>query len=242
MPEPGLFEDMQGVRRPAFQKMHKAADTKGIVGSRLKANPRDFSDAIAFKDHKIGFLVKYCDNKDVLELGCVQHDPQNYQSRYWAHKAIRSVARSVLGLDIYREGVDFLVERGFNVEHGDAQNFHLCRKFDVIVAGDLIEHLENFHGFMECSREHMHDDSRLLISTPNPWYWEHIVKAALFKEIPVNPEHTCWLCPRTLRQLVQRHDLDIIDVVFGSRYLRQRLMPLPQGWKHTSFHAAIALA
>lgn len=212
------------------------------MGARLRANTRDFSDTIAFGDHKIKFITKYCHQKDVLDLGCVEHDPQNYQSRYWSHKALKSVARSVLGMDIYKEGVDFLVAKGFNVVHGDAQNFYLGSKFDVIVAGDLIEHLENFDGFLECSREHMHRDSRLLISTPNPWYWRFIVKAVLLKEVPNNPEHTCWFCPRTLRQLVRRHDLDITEIVFGSRYLRDRLMPLPRGWKHTSFHAAIAFA
>jgi hypothetical protein len=85
----------------------------------------------------------------------------------------------------------------------------------------------------------MHKDSRLLISTPNPWYWRNIIKAALNKEVNNNPEHTCWLCVRTLRQLVNRHGMNIGEIQFGSTYLRDKLIPLPRGWKHTSFHAEV---
>ena len=131
--------------------------------------------------------------------------------------------------------------KGFNVIHGDACNFDLGRKFDVIIAGDLIEHLDNFSGFFESCKRHMHEQSRLLISTPNPWFWKNIVKACLYKEVPNNAEHTCWLCPRTLRQLVRRHRMDIGEIMFGSRYHSDRFMPLPRGIKHTSFHAEVYL-
>jgi len=83
----------------------------------------------------------------------------------------------------------------------------------------------------------MNENSRLIISTPNPWYWRNTIKAAIGKEVDNNPEHTCWLCPRTLRQLLNRHDIQIEEIAFGSRYARDLLLPLPKGWKHTSFHA-----
>ena len=119
------------------------------------------------------------------------------------------------------------------------QAYDLGRTFDVIMAGDIIEHLEDFHGFLESCKRHMHNESRLIISTPNPWYWKYIVKAAISKEVSSNVEHTCWLCLRTLHQLLSRHDLKIGEVVFGSRRLRQRLLPLPRGWKHTTFHVEV---
>jgi len=204
-------------------------------------NESDFSDEIAYDDHKIKFATDFCRGKSVLDIGCVQHNPASYQSKYWLHKALKSVASGLCGLDIDKEGVEYLNQRGFDILVADAQNFDLGQKFDVIVAGDLIEHLENFSGFLESCIKHMHKDSRLIISTPNPWYWKNIVKAVFFKEISNNPEHTCWLCPRTLRQLVRRHDLDIGMVKFGSTYSRDRLMPLPRGLKHTSFHAEVYL-
>jgi len=210
-----------------------------ILGHSFKANTSDFSDKIAFDDHKIKFAVKYCAQKTVLDIGCVQHNPENYKSKYWLHKALKEVSNKIIGIDLHKPGIEFLNERGFKVIYADAQQFDLGEKFDVIMAGDIIEHLEDFHGFLNSCQRHMHDESRLLISTPNPWYWRQIVKIATSKEINCNPEHTCWFCLRTLRQLLKRHNFAIGEVVFGSRYLSDRIIPLPKGWKHTSFHVEV---
>lgn len=214
-------------------------NSESILGASIAANKDDFSDDIAFSDHKIGFAVQYCKGKKVLDIGCVQHDPENYKSKYWLHKALREVSASLVGIDLSKTGVDYLRARGFDVIYADAQQFDLGEEYDVIVAGDVVEHLEDFGGFLECCRRHMHAESRLIISTPNPWYWKNMLKALLSEEVSNNPEHTCWLCVRTLRQLLRRHELEIGEVVFGSRYWRDRLMPLPRGWKHTSFNVEI---
>lgn len=216
-------------------------DPRSIHGDAFKPDVADFGDDIAFEDHKIAFAVKYCRGKSVLDIGCVQHNPENYRSRYWLHKALVAVADSVVGIDLFEAGVRYLNDRGFDVRLADAQQFELDRKFDVIVAGDVIEHLEDFHGFLASCKLHMHSGSHLLVSTPNPWYWKYVVKAAIKVEVDNNPEHTCWLCPRTLRQLTNRHGLEVGEIVFGSRYRQDRWMPLPRGWKHTSFHAEIHL-
>lgn len=124
---------------------------------------------------------------------------------------------------------------------GDAERFDLGRSFDVIVAGDILEHLGDLNGFMQSCKRHLRPGGRLLISTPNPWYWRYIVKAALHVEVANNPEHVIWVCPRLLRQLAARHGMEMSEVQFGSRFLRDRLMPLPRGWKHTSYHAVITV-
>ncbi len=212
-----------------------------LEGAHLRTDARYYGDDIPFGDHKIAFVAKYCRDKDVLDLGCVQHDPLSYQSRFWLHKAIAAVAKSVVGADLHEEGVQTLKAKGFHVVAADAQHFDLGRTFDVIVAGDIIEHLGDLNGFLESCKRHLRPDGRLLVSTPNPWYWRNTIKAALHTEVYNNPEHVCWICPRTLRQLVARHGMELGEIRFGSRYLRDRLMPLPRGWKHTSYHAELFL-
>jgi 2-polyprenyl-3-methyl-5-hydroxy-6-metoxy-1,4-benzoquinol methylase len=214
-------------------------DFRWILGRNAAAETENFSEHIAFHDHKIAFVLRHVHGKEVLDLGCVQHNPENYKSRYWLHKAIAGFASRLEGMDLYSEGVLYLRERGYNVSVGDATKFNLGRRFEVIVVGDLIEHLENFEGFIESCQAHLRPAGKLLISSPNPWYWRNVVKAILRSEVANNPEHTCWLCPRTLRQLVRRHGMDVVEVSFGSRYLRDRVMPLPKGVKHTSFHAVV---
>lgn len=214
---------------------------KHLLGNRLEVMAKDFSDRIAFDDHKIKFMTKYCRGQHVLDIGCVMHNPENYKSRFWLHKALLKVTASLEGFDLYEDGIDYLKSHNFNVRVADAQAFSLGKTFDVITAGDVIEHLNNIEGFLRSCKKHMHENSRLLISTPNPWYWRNIVKAIIYGEVQNNPEHTCWLCPVTLRQLVNRFGLDVGEVVFGSRYVKDRLIPLPYGIKHTSFHAEVFL-
>lgn len=144
-------------------------------------------------------------------------------------------------MDYSAESADFLADRGFNVVHGDAQNFTLDRQFDVIVAGDLIEHLENQAGFLESCKRHLKPDGKIVVSTPNPWFWKYLLLAVIHREVPNNAEHTGWFCPRTYRQLCERFDLELTGIEFGSRYLRDRIMPLPRGWKHTSWHGTLVL-
>jgi 2-polyprenyl-3-methyl-5-hydroxy-6-metoxy-1,4-benzoquinol methylase len=210
-----------------------------LLGRRSRPDYADFSSEVAYDDHKIRFVVKHARGRDVLDIGCVQHNPENYRSKYWVHRALAGVSKSLLGIDLFGEGVRFLQELGYNVRPADAQAFQLDQRFDVIVAGDIIEHLEDFGVFVDYCKAHLRPGGRLLISTPNPWYWRNVAKAALIGEVNTNPEHTCWLCPRTLRQLLARHGLGIAAVEFGSRYWRDRLMPLPRGIKHTSFHAEV---
>jgi 2-polyprenyl-3-methyl-5-hydroxy-6-metoxy-1,4-benzoquinol methylase len=212
-----------------------------IFGDKLEVLQSDLSGDIAFDDDKIAFMIRHASGKRVLDLGCVHHNPENYQSKYWLHKALRSVATHLEGLDIYPDGVEYLRKRGFNIALGDAQAFALGRTFDVIVAGDLIEHLENFAGFLNSCKAHLAARGKLLISTPNPWYWKNVIKACVLGRVANNPEHTCWLCPQTLQQLVARHGMRVTEVVFGSRYLRDRLAPLPKGIRHTTFHAVVML-
>jgi 2-polyprenyl-3-methyl-5-hydroxy-6-metoxy-1,4-benzoquinol methylase len=222
--------------------MKSITNPDDLKGNLFKPNQADFSNEIAYDDHKIKFACKYARGKSVLDIGCVEHNPENYKSKYWLHKALKEVASSLVGMDLYAPGVKYLNEVGYNIICADSQQFDLNQSFDVLIAGDIIEHLEDFHGFLTSCKRHMHADSRLIISTPNPWYWRNVVKASLSPEVNNNPEHTCWLCPRTLRQLLSRHNLAIGEIAFGSRYMRDRLMPLPSGLKHTSFHAEVYLA
>ncbi len=131
------------------------ADREWVLGDKRRADTQDFSQTIALRDHKIAFMVKHARGKRVLDLGCVQHNPENYRSKYWLHGALVSVASHIEGLDIYADGVAYLCDRGYRISVGNAQNFRLGREFDVIVAGDIVEHLENFEGFFNCCKAHL---------------------------------------------------------------------------------------
>jgi|APSaa5957512535_1039671.scaffolds.fasta_scaffold05200_8 2-polyprenyl-3-methyl-5-hydroxy-6-metoxy-1,4-benzoquinol methylase len=213
-----------------------------LAGNSLRADPSHYSKEIKFSDHKIKFMTRFCLGKDVLDLGCVMHDPRNYKSQYWLHRAIVQKSKSVIGIDLYSDGVDYLKKQGFNIEVGNVESLNLNKKFDTIIAGDIIEHLNNFEGFFLSCKKHLRKDGVVVISTPNPWHWRYLIRSIFGGEIDiVNPEHTTWFCPKTLRQLASRFSFEVIEIEYGSRFNRELFMPLPKGLKHQSFFTALRL-
>ncbi|MFD1585894.1 class I SAM-dependent methyltransferase [Halorientalis brevis] len=105
----------------------------------------------------------------VLDVGCVQHSVENENNENWLHKRLSDICREVVGIDVLEEDIRILQERGYTVKHQNAEQFGLDRDFDVIVAGELIEHLANPGKFLDCARAHLKPDGRLLLTTPNPW-------------------------------------------------------------------------
>ena len=160
-------------------------------------------------------IQEMCEGKTVLDIGCVHHDIENVSSANWLHGIVVEVADSTLGVDYLEGEVKALAQRGYNVITGDV-NFPLPieRVFDVIVVGNLIEHLSSFAGLMENINRLLAADGVALISTANPFFREQYFYSALKNDILVNPEHTCWIDPVTLDQLSKRFGLETTEVLW----------------------------
>lgn len=144
----------------------------------------------------------------ILDIGCIQHDSENASKTDWVHQHLYNITDDVTGLDYLEAEVAKLKSQGYNVVCADAQAFDLDRTFDTIVAGELIEHLSDFGGFLDCCRRHLEPDGKLVMTTPNPWSFHRFKQALLRDNVDCNPEHTCWLDERTLRQLLKRHGFE----------------------------------
>lgn len=114
-------------------------------------------------------------------------------------------------VDILAEDANELNQQGYEIIATDIGDLKLSRQFDVIVAGDLIEHLFNIGQFLSVIEAHMHEKSICIITTPNPFNIEQVLLAIFDNEIAVNQQHTCWLDPRVMYELVSRSSLEIAD-------------------------------
>lgn len=151
-------------------------------------------------------VTRYCRGKKILDIGCVQHNSDNAANPLWLHKILADAAESVVGVDYLADEVDKLRAKGYKMVAADVTKpIPLDGPFDVIVVGNLIEHLSNFDGLFENMRRLLADDGVVLISTCNPFYREQYFYSAFHNDIMVNPEHTCWIDPVTLDQLAQRY-------------------------------------
>lgn len=155
----------------------------------------------------------------ILDIGCVQHDLDRVDESTWLHGRLDAAFDDVTGLDYAEEQVAELNRQGYDVVHADAETFNLSNTYDIIVAGELIEHLANPGKFLERAREHLKASGMLLLTTPNPWYFGYFFQATR-GDVLSNPEHTCWFDKRTLRQLLSRYDFEVehFEYVTGSRW------------------------
>lgn len=164
-------------------------------------------------DRRIEFIRPWIRDKRVLDLGCVDHSEQSEESGEWMHKKLVMVARSVTGIDILEEEVACLRQRGYDVRVGDAQNLHLEERYEVIFAGEIIEHLTNFEGFFRSVKANLTNDGVLIITTPNVFslcYYPIV----MLGHPSANPEHTCWFDSFTLTTLLFRMGFEIVTVKF----------------------------
>lgn len=163
---------------------------------------------------KFKIIKKYIIEKDVLDCGCVGSEESGVHSSKFLHKRIAEHSRFVLGVDISSSGVQTLRELGFNVLEGNVEEVTIGRKFDVVIAGDIIEHLSNAGKFLENVKKHLNPDGVLIIHTPNPFGITKFFHILFRNYAEVNPDHVCYYDILTLKQLLNRHGFQIVETHF----------------------------
>jgi 2-polyprenyl-3-methyl-5-hydroxy-6-metoxy-1,4-benzoquinol methylase len=116
---------------------------------------------LRFKD----FLSQFVQNRTVLDVGRVDHSASVEREDHWLHKHLARSARSVVGLDILESDAAELRRRGYEVVCGDATTVSLNRTFDVVVAGEIIEHVDNPAAFVSNMARHLNEQGQLVMTT-----------------------------------------------------------------------------
>lgn len=180
------------------------------------------------KTDKIKFIKDKCRNRNVLDLGCIRHNADfSVNDPNWLHRHLREVADSIVGVDYLKDEVQKLNESGYKIVHADViKPLPVEKSFDVIVAGDLIEHLTCFEGFFNNITRLMKDDGILILTTPNPFYRDGFFYTFFKNNVLVNPEHTCWIDPKCLKQITERFSLEITELYWltSSQWLLSSLI------------------
>lgn len=158
-------------------------------------------------------IVELCTNKSVLHLGFIQHShlyEKLIADKNWLHEKINTVAANLVGIDYLGEDVN-IIRAKYNYEcyYGDVtklDRLSLDKKFDVIICGELIEHVENAGLMLDGIKKFMYPNSILIITTPNPWSRSRIklISDGVLEDEWLNKEHTCWYSFGTLKQLLAR--------------------------------------
>ncbi len=113
------------------------------------------------------FAARLAHGKRVLDAGC--------GAGYGAAE-LAAVAQSVVGLDCAREAVGFAHEHylrpNLRFEQGSCTALpHRDRCFDLVVAFEVIEHLEEWRGFLAEAGRVLAESGQFIVSTPNRLYY-----------------------------------------------------------------------
>lgn len=153
------------------------------------------------------FIRDACDGKRVVEVGCVDHDIKALNDPNWLHPKVAAVARECVGIDVNAEGIRTMAEAGFDVVVADitegAGPLAARCPFDVVVAGEVIEHLDCPRALLDFALVVLSPGGTLVVSTPNPYApWR--VRAGHIRQVYENVDHVTYIFPSGMAELADR--------------------------------------
>ena len=159
-------------------------------------------------DDRCQYIAQQAIGKKVLDVGVVEHFAEASQRDEWLHEHVRRAASSCLGVDTLEDGVRDLRERDYQVICADVAQAPLNEIFDLVVMGDVIEHVGNPGALMKNAALMLAEGGRLLITTPNPWYLNPILKNIFEgQSFTDSADHVMWFDPSTIAEIGQRAGL-----------------------------------
>ncbi len=177
-------------------------------------------------------ILDRCRGKRVLHLGCVDAGLlyERFQRQELMHQRLAVIASDLWGVDIDLEGISFLRSHGFDkLSVGDICKLEKIealqgQSFDVVVASEVIEHLDNPGMFLKSVKSLMiPNETELIISVPNAFRIDTLTWLLRGVEY-VHPDHNYWFSYHTATNLVQKNGFEIKEVYV---YSFQRLEILP---------------
>lgn len=155
----------------------------------------------------------------VLDIGVVEHSARYFEQAGWRHGRISRAAAYCLGVDILAPLVDELRQRGFNVRCVDATSeADLGERFDVVFAGDVIEHVDNAVALLKFAGRHLAADGRLYVTTPNAFSRKFFRQFQRERVMVTNLDHVAWISPTMALELGRRAGLRLECYHLAKRY------------------------
>jgi 2-polyprenyl-3-methyl-5-hydroxy-6-metoxy-1,4-benzoquinol methylase len=192
------------------------------VTTRHPLQPKDWKSGSHAE--RFARVSKYVEGRTVLDVGA----GSGIDRPDWMHAAVAAGATEAVGVELDKKLAARARDRGYDVIAADAQSLDLGRTFQVVWAGELIEHLSCAGGFLDAARRHLEPDGRLVLTTPNAFAVSNFVYR-IGGRPRLNKGHTCWYDETTLSQLLRRHGYDVVEVSYLPHRTPGRLRALLAG-------------
>lgn len=173
---------------------------------------------------RVDFIKSACEGKKVLHLGCTNYPytEQAIKDEMLLHFELEKTARELYGFDFDQKGLDILREKGgvnlFQTDLEHLEDVALDETFDVIIAGEMIEHLSNPGLFLQGIKRFMNDKTDLIITTINAYcalrFLIYGLRGKGGTNEPVHPDHVAYYSYKTLSLILERENLNVKKFYF----------------------------
>lgn len=168
---------------------------------------------------KFDFIRENIKNKEVLDVGCVESlfDFSQETMKKTQHFRLKQYTKKLIGIDLDEKGVKILNKLGCNCYISLAEHIKDLNlgKFDVILLGDIIEHIPDPSSFLINLRSLLRKDGKIICTTPNALSYVNQIKLFLRKPI-TRYQHVAWYCKVTLRNLFLCSGYDELICTYGT--------------------------
>ena len=192
----------------------------------------EFSDGFFFdiKQDKVydrlEVLDKMVAGKSVLHVGCVDHplSSERLRSDRWLHGRLTQKASRCLGVDVNREGLEFM-SRELGVEntcYADLTDPDLVAaiegyEWEYVIFGEILEHIDNPVDFLsKFLANYGHRCKNIVLTVPNAFRAGNFSSALKSKEF-INTDHKYWFSPSTIAKVVHQSGL-IVDEIYLCKF------------------------
>lgn len=160
---------------------------------------------------RLDWIEAHCQGQRVINLGCADTTRvEDIDSESHVHMRLSKVATSLVGIDLNDEGLRILEKRlpGDYICHDAERLTELDLTANVVVAGEVVEHVNN-PGLMFAGCAHLlRPGGVLLLTTPNAFSLKFFLHNLRGRD--VNSDfHSVLFSPKTLRTALHRHGFTV---------------------------------
>ncbi len=178
---------------------------------------------------RIPWLVDRCRGKRVIHLGFADAGFREEQDRAgrWLHGHLGDTASELVGIDTDSTGVNAAIDGGFEAYLADCSDAAAVADLglepaDVVLAGEIIEHLRAPGPFLEAIRALCRPEGCLIVTTPNAYGLVNVV-ASMTRRVELNhPDHVVMFTWRTLTRLLRAEGWNPVEAATYIPTVRDR--------------------
>ena len=207
--ETAIYEKIYGNKgEGGYQRYYDYATKVKLATDKLQFLAHEETTYLPLYD----YLSKQKTKLDILEVGC---------GFGYTTFAVSELGHNIAGIDVASSAIDFATkEFGNFYKHQDVKDLDEDKKYDLIYAHEVIEHLSDTQGFINNLKRVLKPNGVIHLTTPNKDYATKTNPSAIWLTV-LPPHHIFWGTTKGLERMAKLHSLNISFFDFENHYGRQ---------------------